>query len=221
MRGTLDLQHFGSTRMHICAECARAAIPPHEHECLPDWWACVHSLVPHPRAQCCVLGVRRQARAKPTVCEGPASEHCCRQLPCPHSSQQSTDANALVCKERTRFMGTWPGIPFATPMASAPADEAAPAHVRERPQWISDLLGFAAETFVKTVNSKTGTLVGKSGSTFLWQGPIWAATLIGFRIAQKRTLRSSRQCPRGRAVEIIIVDLARTRFQCLWGWHAI
>lgn len=63
MRGTLDLQHFGSTRMHICAECARAAIPPHEHECLPDWWACVHSLVPHPKAwaQCCVLGVRRQA----------------------------------------------------------------------------------------------------------------------------------------------------------------
>ena len=75
-------------------------------------------------------------------------------------------------------------MPFATPMASAPADEATPAHVRERPQWISDLLGFAAETFLKTVNSKTGALVGKSGS-FLWQGPIWAATFIGFRIAQK------------------------------------
>ena len=80
---------------------------------------------------------------------------------------------------------TWMGCSTSTPPASAPpADEIAPAHVRERPEWITDLLNLGTTTFRKTVTQKSDQLAkrGDNPGTFSTTIPLWMIKLDVFSI---------------------------------------
>ena len=71
----------------------------------------------------------------------------------------------------------------ATPVGSS-ADEIAPAHVRERPEWITDLLNLGTTTFRKTVTQKSDQLAkrGDNPGTFSTTIPLWMIKLDVFSI---------------------------------------
>ena len=63
----------------------------------------------------------------------------------------------------------------------ANVDETAPAHVREQPQWVAELLRVGRKALAKTVNPAIQGLLQKKG-TFTATAPLWVARAFPFII---------------------------------------
>ena len=112
-------------------------------------------------------------------------------LTCHQLLRRITDGSLHFCRPRRWSMGSrlilktrvkWsarlcPSVAPISTRAMATNEEVAPAHVRARPDWVSELLTFGAQNVKKGIHTMKQSLLGMRNTGATLQIPLWMVRL--------------------------------------------